>query len=250
MSDRQPTPGVHENFADKVSAHDFAPGSTIRELKPCPFCGGDRLKHFGKEIQCQQCQALGPLPADGEVTHQIVIDWWNRRASAPEPAVSRQQSYICIADGRTCKVISQDDGLVCFVWDGSETTRYLGAVEFEKRFRPAPPPPQSHLEPEPQTNLRGEPVAWRVRVKSDDPEEWTLLPAGGGADYRGRDGYECQPLYVRPNSDVGAALKLAIEHIEHMAAHFSNRGTGYSFESLGEDMPGIKAALATEGSAE
>lgn len=147
MSDRQPTPGVHGNFADKISAHDFTPSSTISELKPCPFCGGDRLKHFGKEIQCQQCQALGPLPADGEVTHQIVIDWWNRRASAAEAAVSRQQSYICIADGRTCKVTSQDDGLVCFVWDGSETTRYLGAVEFEKRFRPSPPPPQSHLVP-------------------------------------------------------------------------------------------------------
>ncbi len=46
-----------------------------------------------------------------------------------------------------------------------------------------------------------------------------------------------------------SALKLAVEHIEHMAAHFSNCGTGYSFECLGEDMPGIKAALAaTEGS--
>lgn len=45
-----------------------------------------------------------------------------------------------------------------------------------------------------------------------------------------------------------AALKLAIDHIEHISAHFSNLGTGYSFESLGEDMPGIKAALAsTEG---
>lgn len=52
---------------------------TRTELLPCPFCGGDRLKHFGKEIQCQQCQALGPIPADGEVTHQIAIDWWNRR---------------------------------------------------------------------------------------------------------------------------------------------------------------------------
>lgn len=163
MSDRQPTPGVHENFADKISAHDFTPNSTISELKPCPFCGGDRLKHFGKEIQCQQCQALGPLPADGEVTHQIAIDWWNRRASAAEAAVSRQQSYICIADGRTCEVTSQDDGLVCFVWDGSETTRYLGAVEFEKRFRLAPPSPQSHL--------RGEPVAWRV-TRYDNKGAW------------------------------------------------------------------------------
>lgn len=48
----------------------------------------------------------------------------------------------------------------------------------------------------PSTHLRGEPVAWRVRVKSDDPEEWSLLPAGGGADYLNREGYECQPLYV------------------------------------------------------
>lgn len=44
---------------------------------------------------------------------------------------------------------------------------------------------------------KAEPVAWRVRVKSDDPEEWFLLPAGGGADYLGREGYECQPLYTR-----------------------------------------------------
>lgn len=40
-----------------------------------------------------------------------------------------------------------------------------------------------------------EPVAWRVRVKSDDTEEWSLLPAGGGADYTDRKGYECEPLY-------------------------------------------------------
>lgn len=50
--------------------------------------------------------------------------------------------------------------------------------------------------PPPSTHLRGEPVAWRVRIKSDDPEEWSLLPAGGGADYLNREGYECQPLFV------------------------------------------------------
>lgn len=44
----------------------------------------------------------------------------------------------------------------------------------------------------------GEPVAWRVRVASPDPEEWVLLPAGGGADYVGRRGYEVQPLYPAP----------------------------------------------------
>lgn len=47
------------------------------------------------------------------------------------------------------------------------------------------------------------------------------------------------------------ALKLAIGHIEHMAAWISARNSNiayegaatYSFESLGEDMPGIKAAV-------
>ncbi len=41
---------------------------------------------------------------------------------------------------------------------------------------------------------------------------------------------------------VHCALKLAIQHIEHMAAWISAHNAGYSFESLGEDMPGIRAA--------
>ncbi|MGN7867739.1 hypothetical protein [Paracoccus sp. 22332] len=63
-------------------------------------------------------------------------------------------------------------------------------ADYEARIRsaviPAPAPAEQ------------EPVAWRVRVKSDDPEEWSLLPAGGGADYLDRKGYECQPLYTHP----------------------------------------------------
>lgn len=39
------------------------------------------------------------------------------------------------------------------------------------------------------------------------------------------------------------ALKTAIGHIEHMAAWITARNAGYSFESLGEDMPGIRAAI-------
>lgn len=50
------------------------------------------------------------------------------------------------------------------------------------------------------------------------------------------------------------ALRTAIAHIEHMAAWISARNSNiayegastYSFESLGEDMPGIKAALKDE----
>lgn len=44
-------------------------------------------------------------------------------------------------------------------------------------------------------------------------------------------------------NDPRAAFKLAIEHIEHMAAWIGQNNRGYSFEALGEDMPGIKAAL-------
>lgn len=50
---------------------------------------------------------------------------------------------------------------------------------------------------------------------------------------------------TEPNDQLRAALKCAIEHIEHMAAWIGERREGYSFESLGEDMPGIKAALGS-----
>lgn len=47
---------------------------------------------------------------------------------------------------------------------------------------------------------------------------------------------------------LNEALALAISHIEHMAAWITrqneNTGYGYSFEALGEDMPGIKAACS------
>lgn len=45
-----------------------------------------------------------------------------------------------------------------------------------------------------------------------------------------------------------AALKTALDHIEHMAAFIGVQKLGYSFESLGEDMPGMRAALGTKGS--
>lgn len=53
-----------------------------------------------------------------------------------------------------------------------------------------------------------------------------------------------QPLLVGSQIATAVALKLAIEHIEHMAAFIGSKQLGYSFESLGEDMPGMKSALA------
>jgi hypothetical protein len=44
--------------------------------------------------------------------------------------------------------------------------------------------------------------------------------------------------------DLLSALRTAESHIEHMAAWISARPAGYSFESLNEDLPGIRAAIA------
>src|SRR5689334_11365435 len=65
---------------------------------------------------------------------------------------------------------------------------------------------------------------------------------------------EIERLRRSPSPDVAVveALKLAVKHIEHMAAWITERNQNarsqygtYSFESLGEDMPGIRAALSS-----
>jgi hypothetical protein len=65
---------------------------------------------------------------------------------------------------------------------------------------------------------QGEPVAWRVRVRSPDHEEWTLVPAGAGADYLWRRDYDVQPLYIsapfseRVKAEREACAKIADDH--------------------------------------
>lgn len=51
------------------------------------------------------------------------------------------------------------------------------------------------------------------------------------------------PMEVGAELTQKQALTLAIHHIEHMAAWITAQNAGYSFESLGEDMPGIRAAV-------
>jgi hypothetical protein len=43
--------------------------------------------------------------------------------------------------------------------------------------------------------------------------------------------------------DLLTELQKAVLYIEHMAAWIGKQNAGYSFESLGEDMPGIRAAI-------
>lgn len=45
------------------------------------------------------------------------------------------------------------------------------------------------------------------------------------------------------SKDLLAQLKIATAHIEHMAAFIATQRAGYSFESLGGDMHGIRAAI-------
>jgi len=42
---------------------------------------------------------------------------------------------------------------------------------------------------------------------------------------------------------LDSALRTCVEHIEHMAKFIADRKLGYSFESLGEDMPDIRTLL-------
>lgn len=44
-------------------------------------------------------------------------------------------------------------------------------------------------------------------------------------------------------ADLLPQLKIAKGHIEHMAAWIGRQQAGYSFEGIGEDMPGIEAAI-------
>lgn len=64
----------------------------------------------------------------------------------------------------------------------------------------------------------------------DDLDFWTDIVAVVNA-------HEAAP-------DMLSALKTAIGHIEHMAAFIAAQKAGYSFEGLGEDVPGIRAAIA------
>ncbi|NLS02287.1 hypothetical protein HGP14_02745 [Rhizobium sp. P32RR-XVIII] len=52
------------------------------------------------------------------------------------------------------------------------------------------------------------------------------------------------PHVVRSQIATAEALKVAIRHIEHLAAFIGSKQLGYSFEGLGEDLPGMKAALS------
>ncbi|HDR9087326.1 TPA: Lar family restriction alleviation protein [Burkholderia vietnamiensis] len=66
---------------------------TERELKPCPFCGGDghvayRGDHF---VTCRECKAFGP---DAE-SDETAIALWNRRTTPDREAIIEECAKVC-----------------------------------------------------------------------------------------------------------------------------------------------------------
>lgn len=59
---------------------------TLKDAKPCPFCGSKKLKwiDIGGEsswlVGCKECEAEGPHENDGEREH-AAVERWNRRHS-------------------------------------------------------------------------------------------------------------------------------------------------------------------------
>ena len=71
-----------------INSHDIEdmrPDEGVKELKPCPFCGGSAqmmqdIRPFFAECMERGCDTYGPsgnTPADA-------IAAWNRRATTPE----------------------------------------------------------------------------------------------------------------------------------------------------------------------
>lgn len=81
----------------------------MAELKPCPFCGGTKLKidskrtfqyggkkHCSVSIRCMKCRARGPVVGinmsngqydEREICESAVCESWNRRAGVEVDAI-------------------------------------------------------------------------------------------------------------------------------------------------------------------
>lgn len=76
---------------------------------------------------------------------------------------------------------------------------------------------------------------WNARVKIATITTFSLM---NGIDWNAN----ANLIVAAP--ELLAELRTAVQHIEHMGAWIGKQNAGYSFESLGEDMPGMRAAIA------
>lgn len=90
----------------------------------------------------------------------------------------------------------------------------------------------------------GNPFGWVRRSETDgNPPAYHFTCNKTTAEKWARRGESPTALYTTPPAGIREALETAIKHIEHMAAWIGKQNAGYSFESLGEDMDGLRAVL-------
>lgn len=74
-------------------------------------------------------------------------------------------------------------------------------------------------------------------------KEQIRVTAPGGRENTWPDHADLVVWMLQHMEKLETALKNSIRHIDHMSAWIVAQNKGYSFESLGEDMPEIRAAL-------
>lgn len=91
----------------------------ITDLKPCPFCGSDRITVWnirdGQQAVCKECKSTGTPTFHGkdgrEATWAHAAEAWNRRAPLPEEAASDDVIGYVLRYGGMCRDCADMDGV-------------------------------------------------------------------------------------------------------------------------------------------
>ena len=123
------------------------------ELKPCPFCGSDKVRIRNDydadqcryiQVHCGGCGAMSRPEFSSDpcaLTHQEIRDDWNRRAAVPA-APTEQPDYTEIYDAfHIGSAVRQPHILLMNVQNAVRRTACLGAIERAFFMVETPPDP-------------------------------------------------------------------------------------------------------------